>query len=53
MYDKNLINMRIDFGDASYKDISLIDRGEKIKAWFNKCNIKAAQIIEKRSNDLY
>ena len=40
MYDKNLINMRIDFG-------------EKIKAWFNKCNIKAAQIIEKRSNDLY
>lgn len=50
---KNLINLRIEFGNSRYKDLSLIDRGEKIKAWFNKCNIKAAQIIEKRSNDLY
>lgn len=49
---KNLINIRIDFGNSRYKDLSLIDRGEKIKAWFNKCNIKATQIIEKRSNDL-
>lgn len=50
---KNLINLRIEFGNSRYKDLSLIDRGEKIKAWFNKCNIKAEQIIEKRSNDLY
>ena len=49
---KNLINIRIDFGNSRYKDLSLIDRGEKIKAWFNKCNIKATQIIEKRSNEL-
>jgi lipoprotein len=50
---KNLVNMRIDFGNSRYKDLSLVDRGEKIKAWFNKCYDKATQIIEKRSNDLY
>lgn len=49
---KNLINIRIDFGNSRYKDLSLVDRGDKIKAWFNKCNIKATQIIDKRSNEL-
>lgn len=49
---KNLINLRIDFGDSSYKDLGLIDRGEKIKVWFNKCYDKATQIIDKRSNEL-
>lgn len=49
---QKLVNMRIEFGDASYKDISLIDRGEKIKVWFNKCYDKATQIIDKRSNEL-
>lgn len=50
---KNLINIRIDFGNSRYKDLSLVDRGDKIKMWFNKCYDKATQIIEKRSNDLY
>ena len=49
---KNLINIRIDFGNSRYKDLSLIDRGDKIKTWFNKCYFKAEQIIEKRSNEL-
>lgn len=49
---KNLINIRIDFGNTRYKDISLVDRGEKIKVWFNKCYDKATQIIDKRSNEL-
>lgn len=49
---KNLINIRIDFGNSRYKDISLVDRGEKIKVWFNKCYDKATQIIDKRSNEL-
>lgn len=49
---KKLVNMRIDFGDSSYKDISLVDRGDKIKMWFNKCYDKATQIIDKRSNEL-
>lgn len=49
---KNLINIRIDFGNSRYKDLSLVDRGDKIKMWFNKCYDKAAQIIVKRSNEL-
>ncbi len=49
---QKLVNMRIEFGDASYKDVSLIDRGDKIKTWFNKCYFKAEQIIVKRSNEL-
>lgn len=49
---KKLVNMRIDFGDSSYKDISLVDRGDKIKMWFNRCYDKATQIIDKRSNEL-
>ena len=49
---QKLVNIHIEFGDASYKDISLIDRGDKIKTWFNKCYFKAEQIIEKRSNEL-
>lgn len=49
---KKLVNMRIDFGDSSYKDISLVDRGDKIKMWFNRCYDKATQIIVKRSNEL-
>lgn len=49
---KNLINIRIEFSDSSYKDLSLVDRGDKIKMWFNKCYDKATQIIEKRSNEL-
>ena len=49
---KNLINIRIDFGNSRYKDLSLIDRGDKIKTWFNKCYFKAEQIIEKRSNEV-
>lgn len=49
---KNLINIRIEFSDSSYKDLSLVDRGDKIKMWFNKCYDKATQIIDKRSNEL-
>ena len=49
---KNLINIRIDFGNSRYKDLSLVDRGDKIKMWFNKCYDKATQIIDKRSNEL-
>lgn len=49
---KNLINMRIDFGDSRYNDIGLVDRGDKIKVWFNRCYDKATQIIVKRSNEL-
>lgn len=49
---KNLINIRIDFGNSRYKDLSLVDRGDKIKMWFNKCYFKATQIIDKRSNEL-
>lgn len=49
---KKFVNMRIDFGDSSYKDISLVDRGDKIKMWFNRCYDKATQIIDKRSNEL-
>lgn len=49
---QKIVNMRIEFGDASYKDISLIDRGDKIKTWFNKCYFKAEQIIEKHSNEM-
>ena len=49
---KNLINLRIEFGDSSYKDLGLIDRGDKIKTWFNKCYFKAEKIIEKRSNEV-
>lgn len=49
---KKLVNMRIDFGDSRYNDIGLVDRGDKIKVWFNRCYDKATQIIEKRSNEL-
>ena len=49
---KNLINIRIDFGNSRYKDLSLVDRGDKIKMWFNRCYDKATQIIVKRSNEL-
>ena len=49
---KNLINIRIDFGNSRYKDLSLVDRGDKVKMWFNKCYFKATQIIDKRSNEL-
>lgn len=49
---KNLINIRIEFSDSSYKDLSLVDIGDKIKMWFNKCYDKATQIIDKRSNEL-
>ena len=45
--------MRIEFGNSRYKDLSLVDRGDKIKMWFNRCYDKATQIIDKRSNDLY
>lgn len=49
---QKIVNMRIEFGNSRYKDLSLVDRGEKIKVWFNKCYDKATQIIDKRSNEL-